>query len=318
MNRVSCSILIFMFAFIFALSACGPSPSREQTALSPDDPESSPATSEATKVVAGWTATDAMESPESAYWDPASGFIFVSQITGEPNERDGTGRISKLNADGTVVSPDWVTGLNAPKGLRSCDGTLWTADIDEVVGIEISSGRTVSRVKIEGATFLNDVACGPDGTVYVSDMLLSRIHAIKDDQVSLFAEGDDLEFPNGLLVEGERLVVAAWGKPEPDFSTKVPGRLFALDLQTKQKTLITPEPVGNLDGVESDGQGGYIVTDWIAGKVLQITAAGEVHTVREFEPGTADHAFVTAGNVLILPHMTENKVAAYDLSDALK
>jgi hypothetical protein len=59
------------------------------------------------------------------------------------------------------------------------------------------------------------------------------------------------------------------------------------------------------------------VTDFVAGKVLQVTAAGEARELRQFMSGTADHAFVPAGNVLIVPHMNENKVASYDLSDVL-
>jgi hypothetical protein len=35
-------------------------------------------------------------------------------------------------------------------------------------------------------------------------------------------------------------------------------------------------------------------------------------------PGTADIAFVPAGNVLIVPHMNENTIASYDLSDVMK
>src|SRR5262245_23104311 len=88
-----------------------------------------------------WTAIDGIDAPENAYWDTASGFLFVSQVTGKEDARDGTGRISKLNGqDGKVISANWVTKLNAPKGLRSHNGVLWTADIDEVIGIEISSG----------------------------------------------------------------------------------------------------------------------------------------------------------------------------------
>lgn len=294
------------------LSACSSPP---QDPPSPAA-EAGPAT--AAGVTAGWTVTEGVETPESVYVDPVSGSIFVSMIAGEPGERDSNGHIMKLAPDGTVVSASWSTGLDAPKGLRSHDGMLWTADIDQVVRIDMADGRVVSKLRIDGAQFLNDVAIGDDGTVYVSDMLASKIYAVKDGQASVFAEGDDIEYPNGLLVEGNRLIVGGWGKPEPDFSTKVPGRLFALDLTTKAKTLITPKPLGNLDGVESDGRGGYIVTDWPKGQLLHVTSTGESRVLREFMPGTADHAFVPSANVAIIPHMQENKIVAYDLSDVLQ
>jgi sugar lactone lactonase YvrE len=237
---------------------------------------------------------------------------------GQPNEKDGNGHIVKATADGKVVTAAWVTGLNAPKGLRSYRGTLWTTDIDEVVGIDIATGKITSRVKPAGAQFLNDVATGPDGTVYVSDMMLSRIYAVKDGKASIFAEGPDLEWPNGLLIAANRLIVAAWGKLEADFSTKVPGRVFALDLKTKQKTLITPNPSGNFDGLESDGKGGYLATDYLAGKLVRISPKGQIRVIREFTQGSADIGFIPKSNTVIIPHMNENKVSAYDISDALK
>ena len=295
------------------LSACGGRQAPAEPAAAAHDPAMHTA-----PIAAGWTTTDGIETPESVYVDAASGFVFVSQIAGAPDGRDGNGRIVKLGGDGQVVSSTFTTGLNAPKGLRSHNGTLWTADLDEVIGIDIATGTITSRTKIAGAMFLNDVAVGPDGTVYVSDMMANRINAVKDGMVSVFAEGDQLEWPNGLLVDGNRLIVGGWGKPKADFSTDVPGRLFALDLQTKQKTLITQKPFANIDGVELDGRGGFIITDYLAGKVLQVTATGEARELRQFMPGTADIAFVPAGNVLIVPHMNENTVASYDLSDVLK
>ena len=267
---------------------------------------------------AGWTTTEGIATPESVYFDEASGFVFTSQIDGQPTDRDGNGRIVKLGADGTVVATDWVTGLNAPKGLRAHGGTLWTADLDEVIGVEIATGRITSRVKIDGAQFLNDVAVGGDGTVYVSDFTANRIYAVKDGAVTTLAEGEQLEYPNGLLVEGNRLIVGAWGKPEADFTTKVPGRLYALDLGTKQKTLITPKPFGNIDGLESDGRGGYLVSDYIAGRILHVSAKGESHQVSQFMPGTADIGFIPSINAVLVPHMNENKIAAYDVGGAIK
>ena len=261
-----------------------------------------------------------MRTPESAYLDEASGYLFVSQIDGQPDQKDGKGRISKLGLDGSVVTADWFTALNAPKGLRSFAGTLWVADLDEVIGIDIASAKETARVKIEGAKFLNDVAVGAEGTVYVSDMLANRIYGIKDGKAAVFAEGEQLEHPNGLFAEGERLVVGGWGsEPAADFSTKVKGNLYSLDLKTKQKTLITKQPLGNIDGVEQEARGGYLVTDYLAGTVIQVSPAGESRVVRTFKPGLADHTFLYAqGDVLIAPHMNENTVGAYDISGDMK
>jgi outer membrane protein assembly factor BamB len=309
---------VFIFLGI-VLSGCSPAPSQEtSTPAASPSPGAAPAPAAPGRVTAGWMVTEGVNAPESVYVDTASGYVFVSNIGGMPGDRDGNGNIMKLTPDGKVVSAAWVTGLNAPKGLRSHNGTLWTADIDEVVAIDIASGKVLSKLKIDGAQFLNDVAVGDDGTVYVSDMLASKIYAVKDGKASVFAEGDSIEYPNGLLVDGDRLLVGGWGKPEPDFSTKVPGHLFALDLKTKQKTLITPKPFGNIDGLELDGRGGYIITDYNKGLLIDVTSTGESRTLKEFKAGTADLAFVPTGNIAIVPHMNENKIVAYDISDVLK
>jgi sugar lactone lactonase YvrE len=255
-----------------------------------------------------------MEGPESACLDPGSGHLFVSQVAGGPSEKNGKGRIAKLTLEGKVLAADWVTGLNAHKGLGCSGGTLWTADIDQIVGIDIASGKITQRVTVKGAKFLNDVSCGPDGSVYVSDMMANRIHRLKDGKLTTVAEGEKLEYPNGVLYENGSLVVGGWGKPAEDFTTEIPGRLYRLDLTTKKKTLITPKPTGNLDGVEGDGHGGYIVSDWLAGKVLHITKEGEVRLLKQFKQGTADHTYLPDRKAMILPHMLENRVEAYDLS----
>ena len=264
-----------------------------------------------------WSVTEGIDTPESVYVDVDSGSIFVSQIVGDPTAADGMGRIVRLNMDGTVVDTEWASGLDAPKGLRSTDGVLYVADMDKVIGFDIETGEETGRLTIDGAQFLNDVAVGDDGTVYVSDFMANRIYGILDGIVNVVAEGEQLEFPNGLLVEGSRLIVGGWGQPGPDFSTEVPGRLYALDLETGEKTLITPDPFANIDGVESDGSGGYVITNYLAGQILHVAANGTVTEVVGFGPGTADHAFVAETGTAIVPHMNENRISAYDLSGVL-
>src|SRR6185503_9064130 len=126
-----------------------------------------------------WTVATAIDTPESVYVDPKSGTIYVSLINGMPGEKDGNGRIAQISGDGHSTNASWVDGLNAPKGLRSHEGTLWTADIDEILGIDMATAKIQTRVKVAGAMFLNDVATADDGTVYVSDMMGLKIYALK-------------------------------------------------------------------------------------------------------------------------------------------
>lgn len=306
MNR---AVVLFVCS---ALAACG------GTGTTPAaDPPPAAAAAVPNAVTAGWTTTDGIRTPESVYYDAASGFIFTSQINGAPDGKDGNGTIAKLNGDGSVVKADFVSGLNAPKGLRVCNGTLWTADINDVIAIDAATGAIKSRVTIPGSMFLNDVACNGD-TAYVTDMMANKIHSVANGAATVVAEGD-LEFPNGLLVDGNRLIVGGWGsQPKADFSTDVPGHIYAYDLTTKQKTAITKAPLGNIDGLESDGKGGYVASDYLKGKLFHVTATGDVKEIRQFTPGAADIGFASASGIVIVPHMNENKVAAYDISAELR
>lgn len=269
---------------------------------------------DATKVAPVWTITEGLQLPESACYDTTTKKLYVSNVASDAVAKDGMGFISTVGLDGKIEKLKWVTGLNSPKGIRIFENLLWVSCVHELVGINIKKAEIVKRIEPKGAKFLNDVAVDSKGTVYVSDMLANVIYTFDGKETKVFADGEELEWPNGLLVDGDRILVGGWGKPSEDFSTKVPGRLFSLDLKTKKKTLITQKPTGNLDGIELDGKGGYIVTDWLAGKVLHIDKAGTVKTILEGFKGAADHAYLADKTLLILPRMQENALTAYDLS----
>jgi len=275
-----------------------------------------------------WNLTGDFAAPESAYYDAASKAVFVSSINGQILERDGNGYISRLTPDGKVVSAKWVTGLNAPKGLRSAGGVLWVSDIDEVVAIDIGSAKITQRVRIDGAQFLNDLATAPDGTVYVSDSTTLRIYQVRNGKASVFVEGGDVvEQPNGLLVDGGRLILGSVGPaPQPG---QAPGRgrgqgpppsghLFAFDLRTRARTMVTTEPVGGIDGIELDGKGGLLVTDVIGARLLQVAPSGAVKVLAKFSAGGADFGYVPGSRTAVVPFLFENRVAAYDLTTALR
>jgi hypothetical protein len=258
-----------------------------------------------------WTVDKDLVKPESAYVEPESGLLYVSCIGEGDAKKDGNGYIAKLDTKGKMIEAKWAIGLNDPKGVRSAGGKLWVSDVDEVVGISLKDGKITDHIKIPDAKFLNDVAAGADGTVYVTDMLASSVWAIQDGKPTLFASSEDLETANGLLGDGDRILLGGWGNP-PGFDPKVKGRLLSLDMKTKKVTPITPEPIGNIDGVELDGKGGYILTDWKSGKVMHVTKDGKMSLIAQFESSTADHAYLPKQGLLILPHMIQNKVVAYE------
>lgn len=267
-----------------------------------------------------WSINENIKAPESCYYNKSTGHLYISQIgEGGGMGKDGDGWISKYDLKGKLIKDKWAVGLNAPKGLRSDGSRIWVTDIDRIVSYNIDSGVKEHDIKIDGAKFLNDLACSKDGTVYFSDMIASKIYQYKNKKISILIEGADIEHPNGLLVEGENLIIGAWGKEiQDDFTTKTLGRLLSLNLKTKKITPITAKPLGNLDGVESDGKGGYVVTDWIAGKVFHVLKLGTSKTLATFPKGAADHAFIADKKILILPEMLENKVGAFDLSPLIK
>jgi hypothetical protein len=273
-----------------------------------------------------WTLTGDFASPESAYYHAGSNAIFVSSINGQILEKDGNGYISRLSPDGKMVNAKWVTGLNAPKGIRSLGNTLWVTDIDEVVAIEIATAQVTARVKVEGAQFLNDLATALDGTVYASDSGLARIYAVKDGKSSVFVEGaDQVDVPNGLLVDGTRLILGTIGvsgargaRPGRGAGPPPSGHLYAFDLKTRQRTQLTMDPVGGIDGIEPDGRGGLLITDVIGARLLRVAASGQTRVLAKFSGGGADFGYIGSKQIAVVPFLAANSVAAYDLTGSLK
>ncbi|MBM3779577.1 MAG: hypothetical protein FJW23_15285 [Acidimicrobiia bacterium] len=92
---------------------------------------------------------------------------------------------------------------------------------------------------------------------------------------------------------------------------------IALDRATDAKTVLSSTAIGPIDGVESDGQGGYLVTTVMGGRVERVTASGEVRPVIAVEPFATNLAYDPAKKVVVILHLNRSKVAAYDVSAAL-
>lgn len=260
-------------------------------------------------------ALDGLSTPESVVLDEAKGELYVSNIAGEPTGKDGNGFLSRVSMDGEMLEAQWVTGFDAPKGLVLDGSTLYVTDIDRLVAVDVASGEISNSWQAEGAQFLNDPAVDGDGRVFVSDMARSAIYVLDGDSFSVWVEDKALKHPNGLKVEGGKLIVAAWGEElQPDFSTSVPGHLIAVDLESKEISAVgSGEPIGNLDGLEPDGAGNWIATDWMAGAVFRIRPDGSSERLLDLSQGSADLEYLEGENVVIVPMMMDNRLVAYKI-----
>lgn len=259
-----------------------------------------------------WKTEPVLMGPESVIYHPGTDALFVSNVNGSPDAVDGNGFISQLSVDGKVLSLHWMDELNAPKGLALNGDYLYVADINELVVIDIANKKIVQRYPAEGAQFLNDVAVDKHGHVYVSDMMTNRIYRLTNDEFKLWFDDPQLESPNGLLVEHDSLIVGSWGKMTNGLATDIPGHLKKIDLNTLEITSLGDKtPIGNLDGVEADGMGNYLVTDWIGGRLLLVSPNGSSETLIEFEQGSADHTVMPEKNLVIVPMMLQNDVVAF-------
>ncbi len=257
-----------------------------------------------------------LEAPESVVFDKENQVYYVSNVAGQPAEKNGLGYISIVTTDGNIKTKKWIAGLNAPKGLGLYNNHLYIADIDVVVIVDISTGKVLDRLTAEKATFLNDIEIDANGTVYVTDTFGGNaIYSIKDKKIELWLKDEKLDYPNGLKIANDQLYVASWGvvtNPKT-FETEVPGKLMSVDLSTKQIKDITG-PKGNYDGlITYDSQ--FLISDWIAGGVYAIDQKGEVSEVLDSNPGAADIFLNKEEKLLLVPQMLDGKMTAYQLSE---
>lgn len=259
-----------------------------------------------------WRASG-LEQPESALFDAANKRIIVSNIVGNAGDVDGNGYLSVLTLDGKTVTQHWTDGMDAPKGMAISGGKLYVADITKVRVVDLASGKLVETIDVPNAVFLNDMTADASGKVYVTDMLADAIYRIDGDRPELFVKDAVLASPNGVFADGNRLIVASWGKGiKPDFSTAEPGGLLAVDLASKA---VSPLPgaqkFADLDGVIAIGDTIY-ATAYMTGTLYRYRQGGAPEAIATFKPGSADIG-TDGKSTIYVPLMNEGEVAALKL-----
>ena len=246
-----------------------------------------------------WETPAELTTNESVHFDESGDILYVANIEGGPDEKDGVGSISKVSTSGKILERDWVTGLHAPKGMTVMDDHLYVTDIDQLVAIELATGEISETYEVDGAVFLNDAAS--DGkAVYFSDMRTNTIHYLEDGAIHTFAS--EQKSINGLRIGNG-------------------GILYGLDAEGLKQynsdgsfEIINAEVTGG-DGLIILDEQTFIASRW-AGEIylVQEGKATKILDTTEEESNTADIGFIPDENIVLVPTFFKNKVVAYQLT----
>ena len=309
---------------LLALAACG-GEKRSATADSTGASATATPAGGAPAAYAHAATITGFKTPESVKYDADLDVYFVSNINGNPSQKDGNGFISRVRTDNdTVEELRFIEGgknrvvLNAPKGMAVVGDTLIVADIDAVRMFNKRTGLPIATVDLAGkkATFLNDVAVGGDGAIYVTDTGIrfgptgemshpgtDQIFRIAGRSATVAVSGATLSGPNGIAWDASngRFVVAPFaGKA---LMTWKPGDASAAEMVTG---------VGEWDGIEPLDGGRVLASSW-ADSSVTLFQGNNATKVATGVPSPADFGIDTKRNRLLVPIFTGDRVEVFDI-----
>ncbi|HCL04953.1 MAG TPA: ATP/GTP-binding protein [Chitinophagaceae bacterium] len=247
-----------------------------------------------------WTTDSLLKVPESVLYDAGNKVLYVSNIDGQPAEKDGKGSIGKVGLDGRIIQAAWISGLNAPKGMGLYKDKLYVADLTEVVVIDIKKGSITGKIPVADAVFLNDISIDNQGVVYVSDSRSAKVHKIENGNVMLLVE--KLQGPNGLLAIKDGLLILDRGS------------LLKMTKDGQLSKLADGMDPGT-DGIEMVNENEYIVSCW-AGVMYYVRTNGNKTTLldtRNDKINSADIGYDSKRKIVYVPTFYRNTVTAYQL-----
>jgi sugar lactone lactonase YvrE len=293
-----------------ALVACGPSDAADDEVAVDTAGAARP---DAVPAVPMTVANIGLQTPESVLYDDRADMYLVSNINGEPLGKAGNGFITRLRPNGEVEQLKWIDGerdgvtLHAPKGMAFRGDTIFVSDIDSVRAFHRSTGAPLGAMGVSGASFLNDVAVGPDG-VYVTDTGVDAsfaptgtdaIHRFgADGTATAVATGAQLSRPNGIAVDGADIIMVPFGG----------ATIMRVPRDGSAPSEIATLPAGQLDGLIRLDDGTLLVSSWEGRAVYRVTPDGQVTTVVENVESPADLGWDSRRHRLLVPLFMGNSI----------
>ena len=239
-----------------------------------------------------WVATGEFCEPETVLPLP-DGTLLISNVC--DFRVQGNGFLTLMNSDGRVI--DWriVDELDAPLGMAVRDHVVYVVDTNRVRTFSWPGFEPGETVELSTAV-ANDIAVGPDGTMYITDTAMDEVRVVTPGQTVSHLIGEGLfDGANGIELRGSELYVG--GK-----------QLWKVDLQTNEVTLY-PDWLTDIDGIEFEADGTLQVT-LVGGPLVRIPMQGEPQVLGGDGVSSANHGYDPKSGLALIPTGFDNTIIA--------
>jgi hypothetical protein len=251
-----------------------------------------------------WTSGEGLKTPESLVYSKYCNCLIVSCINGVPsNKKDGDGYLSKISLEGKIIEEKWVVGLHAPKGSGIYKNSLYVLDIDQIIEIDLKTGKIISKTLVPGATFLNDLYVDKKETLYFTDSDQFKAYSYIKGEITELFKNENLARINGVVKKGKSLY----------FSSSKSGNVVKYDIKNEASEIIGTEIMTG-DGIKPY-KDGFLVSAW-NGELYFLDKNKTKYLLLDTKAqnlNAADFEYLPALHMIYIPTFNGNSVVAYKI-----
>jgi len=203
--------------------------------------------------------------------------------------------------------------LNAPKGMVLSNNTLFIADVNRIVLVNVETGLKTDEIVFPDTTVsLNDVFLLDENTLLASVTNQHELYAVTINSKEIInLSNNSIYGANGLCKDENKVYVCGFSSKE-----KGKGSIYEYDLDQNKTNLIIKD-LGHLDGLKMYNKK-LLVSDWGAdynhGKIWEIDLVNKKERLLfEDEMLKSPSGFDLLGDTLVLPCLDSGDVLVYKL-----
>lgn len=242
-----------------------------------------------------WVARGEFCEPETVLPLPDD-TLLISNVCGFGEA--GSGFLTLLDAGGDVI--DWriVEGLDAPLGMALLDKRLFVIDSNHIKVFTWPEYRWLETIILD-TQVANDIAVAGNGTIYVSDTAGHKVIEVDEDRAQSILTGQpQFRGANGVHVMDNTLYVGG-------------SRLWKVDLEDHSVSLIGPDWLVDIDGIEIESNGTLQITP-VGGPLMRF-CNGKVEILAGKGISSANHGYAENLGLALIPTGFDNTVVAINL-----